>query len=152
MEDQFEKKRTEKKERIAKNKKQELRNVEKATANDKGMSTQELRQQRKKELESTMAVTRVSTASLGKFDKKADNEKAIKVKQGKRKFDEVAVDVAKEKAMATKILKKVVVDDGEVTAKGVTQFMAQEEKKKKFVKKGAKFSKKSGGGKKPSKE
>ena len=84
MEDQFEKKRQEKKDRVDKNKKQQKRNEDQAAASATGSSVQEMRQQRKKEIEKSVTISRTSTASLGKFDKKLDNEKLVKVKGTKR--------------------------------------------------------------------
>ncbi|TRM59265.1 ribosome biogenesis regulatory protein-domain-containing protein [Schizophyllum amplum] len=69
--------RDERKERISKNEKQRLQNV----AREQGASA---RDQRKQELDTTLATSRVSTASMGKFDKKLDGEK--KMRGMKRKF------------------------------------------------------------------
>lgn len=61
--------RDERKGRIAKNEKRHQQNVARA-ANP--------RQQRKEEIEKTLAVTRTSTASMGKFDKRLDGEKKLR--------------------------------------------------------------------------
>lgn len=61
--------RDERKVRIAKNAKQHAQNVARATAASNP---------RKREIEKTLATTRVSTASMGKFDKKLEGEKKMK--------------------------------------------------------------------------
>ncbi|KAL1732548.1 ribosome biogenesis regulatory protein-domain-containing protein [Schizophyllum commune] len=81
--------RDERKERIAKNEKQRLAN----TARDQGTS-------RKAELDKTLATTRLSTASMGKFDKTLDGEK--KLRGIKRKFapNEMGADNERKGALA----------------------------------------------------
>jgi regulator of ribosome biosynthesis len=61
--------RDERKERIAKNEKKHQQNIARA-ANP--------RQHRKEEIERTLAITRTSTASLGKFDKRLEGEKKLR--------------------------------------------------------------------------
>ena len=65
--------RKERKERVAKNEKQRLQNMARA----QGPETSE-RDQRKRDIEKTLATTRVSTASMGKFDKKLEGEKKLR--------------------------------------------------------------------------
>jgi regulator of ribosome biosynthesis len=95
-EDQFEKAREEKVERVSKNKRQQQRNLEKnGMAADKtnagGFSTlaarnNDVRQKRKMELQETIKTVRGSTASLGRFDKKIESEeKIVKFAGEKRK-------------------------------------------------------------------
>ncbi len=67
---------TEKKDRIAKNKKQQLKNIERANPN---LTIKPVVSNSKKaELEEKIKTTKVSTASLGKFDKKLINEPKMK--------------------------------------------------------------------------
>ncbi|TFK43810.1 ribosome biogenesis regulatory protein-domain-containing protein [Crucibulum laeve] len=85
--------RDERKARVAKNEKQRDQNL--ARAAGKGP-----REERKRDIEKTLATTRISTASMGKFDKKLDGEK--KVRGVKRKFDptEAPIDHEKEASLA----------------------------------------------------
>lgn len=75
MEDQYAKQSDEKKERVDKNKKRQKRNEEEAAAKNKGLDP---RQVKKKQLEDAIAVTKRSTASLGRFDKKIEGEPKMK--------------------------------------------------------------------------
>jgi len=68
---------------VAKNERQRSQN----TARTQGPSGG--REERKKDIEKTLATTRISTASLGKFDKKLDGEKklrGVKRKVSPRRF------------------------------------------------------------------
>lgn len=86
MEDQFEKRNSEKKERVAKNKRQEIRNLENAGQLASQRSAPiDLKAARKKELAKSIAISKTSTASMGKFDKKLDNENVVKLRKEKRK-------------------------------------------------------------------
>lgn len=58
--------------RVAKNERQRLQNV----ARGQGAAT--TREERKGDIEMTLASTRVSTASMGRFDKKLEGEKKLK--------------------------------------------------------------------------
>ncbi|KAG6804788.1 hypothetical protein H0H93_006713, partial [Arthromyces matolae] len=60
------------KERVAKNAKQHAQNVARANASANP------RDSRKQEIDKTLAITRGSTASMGKFDKKLEGEKKLK--------------------------------------------------------------------------
>lgn len=62
--------RDERKSRVAKNDKQRLANQARAAPNE--------RDQRKKEIDTSLATTRISTASMGKFDKKLEGEKKLR--------------------------------------------------------------------------
>ncbi|KAJ1552376.1 Rhodanese- sulfurtransferase, partial [Nowakowskiella sp. JEL0078] len=91
FEDQYEKKRLENVEKLGRNKKQQRRNEAEAsgTALQKSTSTPDIKAMKKKELNKQLIVTKTSTASIGKFDKKISGEK--KLKDGKRrKFAPVA--------------------------------------------------------------
>ena len=68
--------RDERKARVAKNEKQHQANLARAAASSSSSD-------RKRDIDRTLAVTRTSTASLGKFDRKLDGEKPLK--GGKRK-------------------------------------------------------------------
>ena len=56
--------------RISENEKKRQQNIGRAGANP--------RQERKMEIEKTLATTKISTASMGKFDKRLDGEKKIR--------------------------------------------------------------------------
>ncbi|KZP20122.1 RRS1-domain-containing protein [Athelia psychrophila] len=75
--DPVKKARDERKGRVAKNEKQRLGNVARAAPRERDV--------RKKEIDTTLATTRISTASMGKFDKKLEGEK--KLRGIKRKFE-----------------------------------------------------------------
>jgi regulator of ribosome biosynthesis len=62
--------RDERKARVAKNERQRLQNAARAQPSE--------REERKHEIEKTLATTRVSTASMGKFDKKLEGEKKLR--------------------------------------------------------------------------
>jgi regulator of ribosome biosynthesis len=62
--------RDERKTRVAKNEKQRLGNQARVVPNE--------RDHRKKEIDTTLATTRISTASMGKFDKKLEGEKKLR--------------------------------------------------------------------------
>lgn len=64
--------RTERKERVAKNERQRSQNAARA----QGPPNE--REERKKDIEKTLATTRISTASMGKFDNKLEGEKKLK--------------------------------------------------------------------------
>ncbi|KAF9266325.1 RRS1-domain-containing protein [Marasmius fiardii PR-910] len=65
--------------RVAKNEKQQLANIARAE------HVAETREQRKTEIQRNLAQSRISTASMGKFDKKLEGEK--KLRGVKRKFE-----------------------------------------------------------------
>ena len=108
MEDQYEKKRLEKKERISKNQRQQLRNME---ANQSSNNKDDRALQRAA-LEQSIAISKVSTASLGKFDKKLEKDGLVKLRKEKRHFEPVAMDVGKERDVASSIAKKVISSGG----------------------------------------
>ncbi|KAJ8481336.1 hypothetical protein ONZ45_g15343 [Pleurotus djamor] len=85
--------------RVAKNQRQQLQNMARAQG---AASTLE---ERKKELERTMATTRVSTASMGRFDKKLEGEK--KLKGVKRKFDPAEASATDERKNSLALLSKM---------------------------------------------
>ncbi len=77
--------RDERKARVAKNEKQQQGNLARSAASSSSGD-------RKREIDRTLAVTRTSTASLGKFDRKLEGEKALK--GVKRKVSPMPVDTS----------------------------------------------------------
>ena len=73
--------RDERKTKMAKNERQHQQNLARAQT-DKGAaagpSGRELQSHRKKEIDRTLAVTRTSTASMGRFDRTLEGEKKVK--------------------------------------------------------------------------
>ncbi|KAH7907139.1 ribosome biogenesis regulatory protein-domain-containing protein [Hygrophoropsis aurantiaca] len=94
--------RDERKSRVAKNERQRLQNAARS------QTAHADREERKKDIEKTLAATRVSTASMGKFDKKLEGEK--KLRGVKRKFEPTEISITKEKEASLAILSKL---DGE---------------------------------------
>lgn len=147
MEDQFEKLREEKRERVSKNKKQQQRNEDRAAGTIKAgtVDPKAAKLQRKSELSSAIAISKSSTASLGKFDRKLDNEGVVKIRASKRSFDAVSSgDIAKEKEMASKVLKKVVEGSGSIKTgkRAGTTTLQEEERPQKKGRKGVSGGKK----------
>ncbi|KAG2135750.1 ribosome biogenesis regulatory protein-domain-containing protein [Suillus bovinus] len=89
--------------RVAKNERQRLQNISRAQTS----STD--REERKTDIERTLATTRISTASMGRFDKKLDGEK--KLRGVKRKFEATETSVEQEKQASLAVLSKL---DGDV--------------------------------------
>ncbi|KAJ2917514.1 hypothetical protein MD484_g2939, partial [Candolleomyces efflorescens] len=79
--------RKERKERIAKNEKQRLANIARANGESASSSL-------KDEIERTLATSRASTASMGRFDKKLEGEK--KLRGVKRKYEPTEMPTEKE--------------------------------------------------------
>ncbi|KAG9218655.1 hypothetical protein PLEOSDRAFT_157417 [Pleurotus ostreatus PC15] len=88
------------KERVAKNEKQQLQNLKRA----QGTSSNTL-EERKKQIERTVATTRISTASMGRFDKRLEGEK--KLKGVKRKFDPAEAPADAERNASLALLNKM---------------------------------------------
>ncbi|KAI0732795.1 ribosome biogenesis regulatory protein-domain-containing protein [Fomitopsis betulina] len=97
------------KEKMAKNEKQHQQNLARAQGTGAAPSNNA---DRKTQIDRTLATTRTSTASMGKFDKKLDGEK--KLKGVKRKFDPAEVPASAEKSHNLAILQKL---DREPSAK-----------------------------------
>ncbi|KAF9048111.1 RRS1-domain-containing protein [Hymenopellis radicata] len=91
--------RDERKARIAKNEKQRLGNMARA-----GVSSTP-RDDRKKEIDRTLTTARISTASMGRFDKKLEGEK--KMRGVKRKFDPAEASIESEKNASIALLSKM---------------------------------------------
>ncbi|KIK96067.1 hypothetical protein PAXRUDRAFT_139324 [Paxillus rubicundulus Ve08.2h10] len=88
--------------RVAKNERQKLQNIARSQA------VREERSERKIEIERTLASTRTSTASMGRFDKKLEGDK--KMRGVKRKFDPTEASAEQEKQASLALLSKL---DGE---------------------------------------
>ncbi|KAI0082348.1 RRS1-domain-containing protein [Panus rudis PR-1116 ss-1] len=98
--------RDERKARMAKNEKQHQQNLARAQQEPGNPSSgKTLQQTRKRDIDRTLATTRVSTASMGKFDKTLEGEK--KLKGMKRKFDPTEVSADQEKANNLALLSKL---------------------------------------------
>ncbi|KAI9574256.1 ribosome biogenesis regulatory protein-domain-containing protein, partial [Boletus coccyginus] len=85
--------------RVAKNERQKLQNEARAQA------ARETREQRQVDIDRTLASTRVSTASMGKFDKRLEGDK--KMRGVKRKFDPAEASVEQEKQTSLALLSKL---------------------------------------------
>ncbi|KAI8911524.1 ribosome biogenesis regulatory protein-domain-containing protein, partial [Gorgonomyces haynaldii] len=79
-EDQYEKARAQKKERVEKNEMQQRRNTEEAYAQEKG---KDFRAFKKKQLEKQIVESKTATASMGKFDNKIQGDN-VKIRKQKR--------------------------------------------------------------------
>lgn len=110
-EDQFEKAANAKKERVAKNELQRLRNIAKNQKGGKGliMSTQfkPAEKKDKQRVTQEIDIAKVSTASVGKFQDKLPKEQPNKNAGKKRKFETVAGDMVSEKKRALDIWNKI---------------------------------------------
>ncbi|KAH9004685.1 ribosome biogenesis regulatory protein-domain-containing protein [Lactarius hatsudake] len=93
------------KERTAKNERQHLQNVARAQqGRATGMATG-TQVDRKRDINRTLATTRTSTASMGKFDRVLDGEK--KLRGVKRKFDPIERPVDAEKSANLALIKQI---------------------------------------------
>ncbi|PIL37382.1 hypothetical protein GSI_01076 [Ganoderma sinense ZZ0214-1] len=90
--------RDERKARVVKNEKQHRANLARAEASSSSSD-------RKRDIDRTLAVTRTSTASLGKFDRKLEGEKPLK--GVKRKFEPTEISASQEKSQNLAILSKL---------------------------------------------
>jgi regulator of ribosome biosynthesis len=70
--------RDDRKDRIIKNEKKHSQNVARANGGNAPSSNTHPRDARKTDIEKTLATSRISTASMGKFDKKLDGEKKLR--------------------------------------------------------------------------
>ncbi|KAG6329115.1 hypothetical protein ID866_9975 [Astraeus odoratus] len=91
--------REERKSRVAKNERQRLQNLARAQA------AQNEREQRKVDIDKTLAATRTSTASMGKFDRKLEGDK--KLRGVKRKFDPAEMSAEREKQVSLAVLSQL---------------------------------------------
>ncbi|KAF7311413.1 Ribosome biogenesis regulatory protein [Mycena kentingensis (nom. inval.)] len=118
--------RDERKSRVAKNEKQRLVNLSRA----QGTSNP-----RKGEIEKTLASSRISTASMGKFDKKLDGEK--KLRGVKRKFEPTEKSLDEEKSASLALLSRMDSDAKKQRRDGpVEEKVLNERKAVRFASKG----------------
>ncbi|BFZ03544.1 hypothetical protein BsWGS_06583 [Bradybaena similaris] len=105
MEDQFAKRQTQKKERVAKNELQRLRNIARSQKRKvPGVGLTPTEQPTKDILSKALVVAHKSTASLGKFTEKLPKEKPSKFTGKKRKFEPSIGDMKSERERQLKIL------------------------------------------------
>ncbi|XP_013854973.1 ribosome biogenesis regulatory protein homolog [Austrofundulus limnaeus] len=105
-EDQFAKRVKAKKERVAKNELNRLRNIARAQkAKIPGVGLLPKTQQSKDELSRAVCVARTSTASAGRFQERLAKEKAPKNSGKKRKFEPLIGDFSSEKQRQLDLLK-----------------------------------------------
>ncbi|KAF8138940.1 ribosome biogenesis regulatory protein-domain-containing protein [Boletus edulis] len=93
---------TARKARVAKNERQRLQNLALA---EEAQATREARTQRHADIDRTLASTRISTGSMGKFDKQLEGDK--KMRGVKRKFDPAEASVEQEKQTSLALLSKL---------------------------------------------
>lgn len=105
-EDQFAKRTTAKKERVAKNELNRLRNIARAQKlKMPGVGLTPTAKQSKDELSRAAVVARTSTASLGRFQDRLPKEKPAKPAGQKRKFEPLIGDFSNEKQKQLELLK-----------------------------------------------
>lgn len=105
-EDQFSKRNQAKKERVAKNELNRLRNIARATKTKvPGMGLAPRPKQSKAELAQAVSLARTSTASVGKFQEKLPKEKEPRNTGKKRKFQPLLGDFSSEKQKQLELLK-----------------------------------------------
>lgn len=130
-EDQFEKAETEKKERVAKNELQRLRNIAKNQKGGKGliMSTQfkPAEKKDKERVTKEIDIAKVSTASIGKFQDKLPKEQPNKNTGIKRKFESVAGDMVSEKKRSLDIWNKINKPEALNVTKAVNKKLASDQ-------------------------
>ncbi|KAJ3000315.1 hypothetical protein HDV02_006122 [Globomyces sp. JEL0801] len=101
--DVFQEKRDAKKEKVAKNAMQQRRNQEEAHASTSGKDYKAFRKQL---LRKQIVDSKISTASLGKFDRKLENDN-VKIKGTRRKFESNTISHKEEKEKALDIAEKI---------------------------------------------
>ncbi|XP_060920523.1 ribosome biogenesis regulatory protein homolog [Labrus mixtus] len=105
-EDQFAKRATAKKERVAKNEFNRLKNIARAQKIKlPGVGLTPVAQQSKDDLARAVSVAKTSTASAGRFQDRLPKEKAPKNQGKKRKFDPLIGDFSNEKNKQLELLK-----------------------------------------------
>lgn len=139
--DLYEHQKNEKKSRIEKNKMQQVRNLEESEASKKGLAHDAFKKGRKDILVQKILHSKVSTASMGKFDKKLDNDDT-KPKRGKRKFEPNTIASAAEKSKLMEIASSIGIEgkSSEVNVRKAIKHVKQEDMRS--------ASRPSGGGKK----
>ncbi|ORZ36990.1 ribosome biogenesis regulatory protein-domain-containing protein [Catenaria anguillulae PL171] len=147
--DMYEQKREEKKERIEKNKKQQIRNAAEAAAVERG---EDPRVARKRELEAKLRMSKKATASAGVFDRKLDGD--IKLKGIKRQFAPTVGDGSVERDSASNVATRVLKKQDEKTSgsikvqKATGMLQRADERKNRDRKRAAGDDDRKGGGKK----
>lgn len=129
-EDQFDKLTKEKKESVAKNELQRLRNIARNRKGGSKILSTELKPTARKDkerLSKEIDVTRSSTASLGKFQQRLPKEKANEKKGVKRKFDSVTGNTSAEKDKTLDLWNKLHKPDIMDASKAANKMIAQEE-------------------------
>lgn len=108
-EDQFEKRIQAKKERIAKNEYQRLRNISRNKKISMGDKILEPSSERptKEQVSAKLNLSRLSTASLGKFTETLPKEKIPRKTGKKRKFEPVVGDMSSERARNMELAEKI---------------------------------------------
>ncbi|KIY52330.1 RRS1-domain-containing protein [Fistulina hepatica ATCC 64428] len=95
--------RDERKSRISKNESQRQQNLARAQQSESGTNSSHA--QRKTEIEKTLASSRISTASMGRFDKRLDGDK--KMRGVKRKFAPNEGSIEEEKVASLALLSRM---------------------------------------------
>lgn len=106
-EDQFLKREHGKKERVAKNEYQRLKNIDRSQKPTKRSGLEPSEKPSRGQLKATINAARVSTASVGKFTPKLQHETIPKKTGKKRKFEAVAGDIKTEKQRNLDLLEKI---------------------------------------------
>jgi len=119
--------RTERKERIAKNERRRQQNIAASGPSD--------REQQKMQIEKTLATTRASTASMGRFDKQLEGEK--KLRGVKRKFEPTETRADSEKKAALTLLAKMESDAKKTRTEPAGESVLNARKAIRFASKGA---------------
>ncbi|KAK1885310.1 Ribosome biogenesis regulatory protein like [Dissostichus eleginoides] len=147
-EDQFEKRSHAKKERVAKNEFNRLKNIARAQKiKVPGVGLTPVVSQGKDDLSRAVSVARTSTASAGRFQDRLPKEKAPKNQGKKRKFDAVIGNFSSEKQKQLDLLKLM---DGKRPKLDVTkavnkQMREEDQEEAQKYKKGKKGGRKGGG-------
>jgi len=96
--------RAQRKARVGKNERQMAQNMARAQG-ESAVAGPSSREQRKNEINKTLATSRSSTASMGRFDKVLEGEK--KLKGVKRKFEPTEAPIEREKAANIALIQKM---------------------------------------------
>lgn len=130
-EDQFEKRNQAKKERVAKNEYQRLRNIarnRKIPIPNKDLAPTSGRQS-KEQVSTKINVSRLSTASLGKFTEKLPKEKIPRKTGKKRQFEPVAGDLSSERTRSRELAEKIARREPLDVNKAVSQHITETQKR-----------------------
>ncbi|XP_017572229.1 ribosome biogenesis regulatory protein homolog [Pygocentrus nattereri] len=148
-EDQFAKRNKAKKERVAKNEFNRLRNIARATKTKvPGVGLAPRAQQSKNELAQAISVAKTATASVGKFQERLPKEKGPKNTGKKRKFQPLLGDFSSEKQKQLELLKVLESKRPRVDiTKAVNKQMREEEEEEGRARRSRGVGKKGRGGK-----